>query len=492
MASERKREVFVSAIVAFIVSGCGSEADGCVAGASAKCSCSNGDVGAQTCNADGTFDACLCDGEAPADEQTEASDTDEDGSPATGEDYSESRDADENDPTEALEDEADSGDADEDDASEVGEDEAESGDAEEPTEAVIEPADTIDVDEDPVVDFNPRVDCLLFPANLGQDTTIARGCYRVAATPSFALFTTLTLSPGVTLYVESGVWLEVPENGVLQAYGVQSDPIVIRGIEEEAGFWGGVRVIGDAMLSYVTIRDAGGLIPSAPGAPPAGLSVDGGLSLSDCVLTGNAGYGLRDESVVAPALFENNVVTGNERSVLVNVWQVDALGRTSTFSGNAQDTLDISLTVSTPNLPITLPMTQEPGYIGVLDEVERGLDGSRAWPRLDVPYRPLEGLGIAGTLALSPGVQMRFPAGTGVRVSGTFVAQGTVDSPVVLQADQPGNDWYGIVSCGNGVADLTQVEIAGASENAAFVSGACEYWETGWVPEVHPGIHVAP
>ena len=246
------------------------------------------------------------------------------------------------------------------------------------------------------------------------------------------------------------------------------------------------------MLSYVTIRDAGGLIASDPGAPPAGLSVDGGLSLSDCALIGNAGYGLRDESLVAPSLFENNTVTGNERPVLVNVWQVDALGRTSTFSGNAQDSLDISVTVSTPNLPITYAVA-DTGYVGVIGERERGLDGSRAWPRLDVPYRPLEGLDIAGTLALSPGVEMRFPAGTGIRVSGTFVAQGTEDSPVVLEADQPGSDWYGIVSCGNGVADLSTVEITGASENAAFVSGACEVWETAFsAPEVYPGIQVAP
>ena len=75
----------------------------------------------------------------------------------------------------------------------------------------------------------------------------------------------------------------------------------------------------------------------------------------------------------------------------------------------------------------------------------------------------------------------------------SFVPQGTEDSPVVLEADQPGSDWYGIVSCGNGVADLSTVEITGASENAAFVSGACEVWETAFsAPEVYPGIQVAP
>ncbi len=330
------------------------------------------------------------------------------------------------------------------------------------------PADSRNADDEE--SFDPRVDCRLFPTNITQDTTIVPDCYRIAASPSFAEDTTLTISPGVTMFVDPGVWIEIPEDVVLRAFGLEAQPIVWQGVEEERGSWGGLFVIGQASLDHVEIKHGGATIPVAAGRARAGLSVDGRLLMSNTLLSENAGYGLRYEPGgnrdEAP-LLEGNVITGNESAVLINVWHRWVLEPSLSLSGNDEDTLDISLR------PIpTVGSAGSSETISVANHAA-GVDGG-AWQDLGVPNRMMGGLVVTGSLRVLAGNELRFPPGTGVVVGGEFVTEGFSDSPVVLTADDAGNAWYGIVSCGNGFADLAETQIVGAEGNPSFVASACK------------------
>ncbi len=53
--------IAASFLFLIFASGCSGDDQACTPGASVACSCPNGNDGAQTCNEDGTFDACQCD-----------------------------------------------------------------------------------------------------------------------------------------------------------------------------------------------------------------------------------------------------------------------------------------------------------------------------------------------------------------------------------------------------------------------------------------------
>src|SRR5262245_52894926 len=59
---ESMRRTAVILVMFLGACGGGSKGNKCVAGQSSACACTNGSMGAQTCNADGTFGVCVCGG----------------------------------------------------------------------------------------------------------------------------------------------------------------------------------------------------------------------------------------------------------------------------------------------------------------------------------------------------------------------------------------------------------------------------------------------
>jgi hypothetical protein len=101
----------------------------------------------------------------------------------------------------------------------------------------------------------------------------------------------LKLMPGVVLLMGGGAGLDVESGGSLLAVGTADNPIVIRGVEEKAGYWRGLRISSHSKknrLAYVKVADAGG------GSGPAisNIEVAGWLDLKHCRIENSAGAGV--------------------------------------------------------------------------------------------------------------------------------------------------------------------------------------------------------
>ncbi len=434
--------------VMWLQAGCGEDTAGCVAGASTACTCANSAQGAQLCRDDGTYAECVCESRSKDEKHTSGADAGTTGKP--GSNTADTADA--GNTTEAAEttDDRSRPDAQTSDRDDTPAPEVSSASGETTGGAPDEQ------------ESDPMADCETFPVNFTQSTTIAPGCYRVIAPPSFAELADLTISRGVTLYFNEATWLEIPKDSKLTAHGSEESPIIFQGAIEEPGYWGGIRVIGSASMNYVTIQHAGGLIATDPEQRPAGLSVDGALELKNSRVAHNAGYGVRNQNHESMAIFENNVLTANRRPLLVNVRLVSYVGDANDFSGNEVDGIDVNTEVSSDVL-----FAPYAGRVGLRL-------GTRTWVDVGAPYRMLEGLIVHtyDSLTLSAGVNLLFPPGTGLIVDGSLLATGTEQAPVRLEAEDPNEGWFGVVSC-SGTLSLAHTTLVDVAADEAFVNYAC-------------------
>lgn len=432
--------------------GCGDDTVGCVAGASSACTCTNGASGAQICRDDGTYGSCTCDGSSVGEQQTSDASREVENE-RSGKNNSTS----DRDDKPAPKDSSSSGSDASVETSPASSDRDDTTTPEGPT------PDNDTADEEPT-EVDPKADCETFPVNLTQSTTIAPGCYRVIAPPSFAEGADLTISRGVTLYFDEGTWLEVPEGSILIAHGTEANPIIFQGASAEPGYWGGIRLIGAASFDYATIQYAGGSIASDSGQHRAALSVDGLLALTNSRITHSAGYGVRNQNHIGIIEFGNNTLTANQRPLLLNALLVSHLGLGNEFSGNDVDEIDITTEVSSQ----VLLSPSGRSYTGVQ------LVESHTWSDFGVPYRLLNTLLVnaSASLTLGKGVSLSFVPATGLIVDGALAAAGTEQAPVRLTADDPSVGWLGVVSC-TGDISVVNTQIIDVAPDSTFLARAC-------------------
>lgn len=418
--------------------GCGNDTVGCVAGASSPCTCTNGASGAQVCRDDGTYGSCTCDGSS-----------DDEGQASDGTSELENKRSSKNNTTSDRDDDPAPNDSSPKPSDSSGGNPSASPNRDDSTTPEDPPGnDTTEQEPD---DVDPMADCETFPVNLTQSTTIAPGCYRVIAPPSFAESADLTISRGVTLYFDEGTWLEIPFYSILLASGTEANPIIFQGVSAKPGSWGGIRVRGGASLNYVTIQHAGGSIASAPDAPRAGLTVYGGdLELRHSRIAYNVGYGVANMTFKSIVAFENNVLTANQHPLLLRPDLVSRVGLTNELSGNEVDVVDLEGS-------------------SILHEE------THTWVDLGIPYRLLETLVIReASLTLNGGVTLLFAPDTGLVVDdGSLVALGTEQAPVRLKAEDPDVGWPGIWRCDSPTINLANTEFVDLVPNAGIFYDQC-------------------
>lgn len=194
------------------------------------------------------------------------------------------------------------------------------------------------------------------------------------------------------------------------------------------------------------------------------FSVDGLLALTNSRITHSAGYGVRDQNHIGIPKFGNNILTANERPLLLNALVVSHIELGNEFSGNNVDEIDVSTEVSSD----VLLSPSGRSYTGVQ------LRDSHTWNDFGVPYRLLNGLLIntSASLTLSKGVSLTFAPATGLIVDGALVATGTGQAPVRLAADDPSLGWFGVVSC-LGDISVVNTQIVDVAPDSTFLAQAC-------------------
>src|SRR5690554_4691604 len=95
----------------------------------------------------------------------------------------------------------------------------------------------------------------------GGATLSSDNCYQIN-NPLTVSSGTLAIEAGTTVFKGSGSSITLSGTGRIEANGEEDNEILIRGVEEERGFWAGIQIsntaTGNNVLEYVTIRHAGG------------------------------------------------------------------------------------------------------------------------------------------------------------------------------------------------------------------------------------------
>ncbi|MBI5607891.1 MAG: hypothetical protein HY902_03320 [Deltaproteobacteria bacterium] len=186
--------------------------------------------------------------------------------------------------------------------------------------------------------------CVALAQEFKVDTTVPKGCYIAAKTPSIGDGATLTLAAGVTIRFESGAGLFVSGNRALIAQGTAAAPILLTGTAKTRGAWNGVRFDGtgskSSSLSYVTVEYAGATKAdtNAAGIKATADSSGVGLNLQHVTVRQSQGYGLYLVGSAKIAQFDHNTFTANALGpVMADVNAVGYLDSTSTYKGNDLD-----------------------------------------------------------------------------------------------------------------------------------------------------------
>jgi hypothetical protein len=274
---------------------------------------------------------------------------------------------------------------------------------------------------------DPVGGCTELSGAIAENTTLVAGCYEVTQDLTVNPGVTLTIDPGVTLKFAEDVQMTVGPGGSLRAIGTASNPIVLTGMQQARGYWGGLRFYDfdsndgselNNQLDYVTIEYGGGYLD-------ANLLVaySGGVAVNNCTIRNSGSYGFHianDESIVSA--FANNTVTSNASGAgLVFANHIQYLEDSSDYAGNDVDVVVVEASV---------------------------VDEDQTWPDIGIPYYvdTTVGLDVSANLVLSPGVTLIFDdADEHMEVTGSLYAVGTEDKPITMTAAQAvAGGWGGL------------------------------------------------
>lgn len=241
----------------------------------------------------------------------------------------------------------------------------------------------------------------------------------------------MTLEPGVTIQFEQDNGLIAADGGGLDARGTEDAPIVLTGVEQQSGFWRGVRVdtaSWDNAFDYVTVEYAGsGTFPGGQ-TSPAGLYVDrdGTISVSNSTFRNNDGAGLLVDFKDSDTTIDSSLFENNELPVYLHANQVDGLGADNTYRDN------------------------DKSYIGVGVQDGRDLlEDDADWVAPPIPYRIARRIKVTDAhLTLTPGTTLAFDEGLGLIVKNSRL---TADASggdrirfTAAQGEEINGYWHGI------------------------------------------------
>lgn len=233
----------------------------------------------------------------------------------------------------------------------------------------------------------------------------------------------LRIEAGTTILFRDDAAISVESGGALRAEGTADAPIILRGTEDERGWWRGVRFETNRptnRLAFVTIDGAGSAALHNT-TEPAGLTVGrssrtAGVRITDSTFTNNAGYGLFAHGGSSFNAFERNTFTDNDAPMAISPTHLVQLDTESVFTGNDRDMVDVGS--------------------GTLDD-----EGTI--PSLDVPYRSAGFTLDDEEITIAPGTTFIMRDSTSVVVDdAVIIMDGTADAPIVFRGAELESGWW--------------------------------------------------
>lgn len=233
----------------------------------------------------------------------------------------------------------------------------------------------------------------------------------------------LTIEAGTTIVMDKDASISV-NRGRVTAIGSPDNRITIRGEAPLPGYWNKISFIQarPSRIEHVDIMDGGQEPFTGRGAA---LSIGStAISLVDISVSNSYTYGLVLSAGAQLTAFSSNRFFGNQLSGLsVYPPLIPELDTQTDYAGGNE-----------PNLE---PVVALGFYAGSLGQV--------TWPALNAPYADSL-IQVTGSdeLTLSPGAQIAIYDDTSVSqlsVSGTLIARGTADAPVVFSSPPGRSSW---------------------------------------------------
>lgn len=266
----------------------------------------------------------------------------------------------------------------------------------------------------------------------------------------------LVISAGASFMAASESYININNDGYLEAIGTEADSIVFDA-EDAANGWRGLFYFSSNnrnTLAYVRVSNAGNASNQRSGVLPSAIGLEGFsqavLSINNSTISNTVGdYGMFFESGTTLRGFSNNTFTNNTNFPLFltlgNAGEVD---NASVFSGNGTDAVVVD--DATLSQDITLSNID---------------DGT--------PYLFLEETTVNAELTIEAGTTLLFEEDVIFRIGGdgSMIAVGDMDNLITFTARDTGSPWGGIIFFSTDVSnEMTYCEVSYGG-NRASTSG---------------------
>lgn len=179
-----------------------------------------------------------------------------------------------------------------------------------------------------------------------DETWAPPNIYRVTTDVGIA-GATLTIEPGTRVEFEANASLQVDDDAAaLVANGTSDDGILMTGVQQNAGFWGGIVFFGDNannIINFTTVEFAGGVDFSQGGTGAIVLGAGGNASITNTTVQSSADAGVRASSLADGfGDFEANTFLSNDGSaVVLPAPLIGTPDGTSTYTNNGGNYVEI-------------------------------------------------------------------------------------------------------------------------------------------------------
>ncbi|WPP49540.1 PKD domain-containing protein [Catalinimonas niigatensis] len=238
----------------------------------------------------------------------------------------------------------------------------------------------------------------------------------------------LTIAPGVKVMFEPNRGLTVSGNsGSLSAIGI-ADSLIVLTAEDTLNGWDGIFFLNEnvqnsfdyADISYGGQRDFGLGVQAAS----IGVEASGGFSITNSTVSNSFNYGIYIENGGALQGFGNNMLIDNsDHPIAVPINQAGDLDENSTYSDNADNSVEILATLLGADDEVTIPALSN-----------------------STPFHVTGKLDIDGSLTIMPGARFELNPDAYIEVAGNnghFTADGTASDSITFTARVPADGWGG-------------------------------------------------
>ncbi len=237
----------------------------------------------------------------------------------------------------------------------------------------------------------------------------------------------LMLKAGFELQIPQDGVLDVTVDGTLNAVGTADSPVIIHGVQDELGYWKGIRFASKSsknVLDYTLIEGGGSdnWNGNSDSLSMIWLTEAAKLQISHSTLRRSAWYALATIRGADIAGFAGNEIRDNTRALHLSADAAGQVDSDNVFADNSDENVV---------------------RVGLSSDAIVG--GATEWSALEVPYLVSVDLQVENDLVLAAGAEVRVAQDVEITVypEGSLDASGSADSLIRIGGDESISGYWG-------------------------------------------------